>query len=175
MAYGNLRRLWHRTPAAQLAIVDLHQADSAQLASLHAQAFPRPWTDGEFEKLVADEANLSLGLREASHSPVRAFLLIRRAIAAGEAEILSIAVDQAWQRRGLGYRLLDESVRRLNADSLESLFLEVDETNQPARALYDRLGFEVVGRRKGYYSTPSQEVDGEAAKQDALVMKLTLG
>lgn len=175
MAYPNLRRLWQRTPAADLAMVDLQPKDSTELANLHGQTFSRPWTDGEFQRLIADEANLCLGLRVNAASPVKAFLLIRRAIAAGEAEILSIAVDSAWQRRGLGYRLLDESVRRLNVDSLESLFLEVDETNVAARALYDRLGFDVVGRRKGYYSASAQTEDDQAPNRDALVMKLTLG
>ncbi|MEN0088694.1 MAG: hypothetical protein AAF737_09695, partial [Pseudomonadota bacterium] len=87
MGYGRLRRLWQRTLAAELAMVDLRQADSVELAQLHAQTFPRPWTDGEFRNLIADEANLSLGLRENAKSPVLAFLLIRRAVAAGEAEI----------------------------------------------------------------------------------------
>ncbi|MEM1365788.1 MAG: hypothetical protein AAGH82_08575, partial [Pseudomonadota bacterium] len=76
-SYGRLRSLWHRTLAAELAMVGLQQADASELAQLHAQSFLRPWTDGEFQKLIADEANLSLGLREHADTPVRAFLLIR--------------------------------------------------------------------------------------------------
>ncbi|MEO0637707.1 MAG: GNAT family N-acetyltransferase, partial [Pseudomonadota bacterium] len=171
---GGLRQLWHRTVAAELALVELEPADSSELALLHAQSFPRAWTDGEFERLIIDPTNLALALRQSAHTPLLAFILVRRTISAGEAEILSIAVDKFWQRRGLGYRLLDEAIRRLNADSLEALFLEVDEANTAARALYDRLGFEQVGRRKGYYAR-SDASDGRAQPPgDALVMKLCL-
>jgi ribosomal-protein-alanine N-acetyltransferase len=85
------------------------------------------------------------------------FILSR--IAAGEAEILSVAVTRSRRGRGLGRKLLDLHLRRLAGLAVRSVFLEVDEGNTPARRLYQRAGFRNVGRREGYYT----ERDGSPA------------
>jgi [ribosomal protein S18]-alanine N-acetyltransferase len=64
---------------------------------------------------------------------------------------------------------MDAVLRELHAQRAEALFLEVDETNAPAIALYRRLGFANVGRREGYYSSAT------GAKTGALVMRRDLG
>jgi ribosomal-protein-alanine N-acetyltransferase len=70
----------------------------------------------------------------------------------GEAEILSVAVAAASRRgKGLARQLLDLHLRRLAGLGARTVFLEVDEGNQPARRLYRRAGFREVGRRSGYY------------------------
>src|SRR5690606_33649960 len=81
--------------------------------------------------------------------PPNGFVLAR--LAAGEAEILTIAVRRACQRTGLGRLLMDGVLRHLHAERAEALFLEVDEGNAAALALYRRLGFRQVGQRPGYY------------------------
>ena len=65
-------------------------------------------------------------------------------------------------------RLAPPSGERLPAERALALFLEVDETNVPALALYRRLRFEEVGRRPAYYPGP----DGQ--RTSALIMKRTL-
>ena len=70
-----------------------------------------------------------------------------------EAEVLTLAVSARQRRRGIGRRLMDEALRRLYHDRVPVLFLEVDETNAAARALYARTGFRVVGRRRDYYGS----------------------
>ena len=82
------------------------------------------------------------------------FVLAR--LAAGEGEILTVAVARAHRRQGLGWRLMDAVLRELHAQRAEALFLEVDETNAAAIALYRRLGFSEVGKRPSYY----QSADG---------------
>ena len=77
-------------------------------------------------------------------------------LAAGEGEILTVAVARAHRRQGLGWRLMDAVLRELHAQRAEALFLEVDETNVAAIALYRRLGFREVGKRPRYY----QSADG---------------
>ena len=68
-------------------------------------------------------------------------------LAAGEAEILTIAVARGHRRQGLGWRLMDAVLRELHAERAEALFLEVDETNAPAIGLYRKFGFHEVGKR----------------------------
>jgi ribosomal protein S18 acetylase RimI-like enzyme len=58
--------------------------------------------------------------------------------AAGEAEILTIAVAPDWQGHGLGRKLMDAVLAKAHRDRIEAVFLEVDETNKPAIALYRR-------------------------------------
>ena len=77
------------------------------------------------------------------------FILSR--FAAGEAEILSVAVDRRWRGRGLARRLLDLHLRRLAGLGVGAVFLEVEEDNIGGLRLYDRAGFREVGRRQGYY------------------------
>ena len=72
--------------------------------------------------------------------------------AGGEAEVLNIATHPAWRRRGLAERLLRFALAQLAAgQGPAAVFLDVDETNAPALALYRKIGFAVTGRRRRYY------------------------
>ena len=87
---------------------------------------------------------------------------------ADEAEILSIAVDEAWRGRGLSRDLLITHLGHLAGRGVRRIFLEVEENNAPARRLYERTGFAVVGRRERYY----RGADGE--QLNALLMRRDL-
>src|SRR5690606_37665763 len=122
----------------------------------------------EFVSLIEQEpvfgfAAWRIGQRRAAPA---GFVLAR--LAAGEGEILTIAVGRAYRRRGLGRDLMEAVLRALHGERAEALFLEVDEANAPALALYRRLGFREVGRRPGYYEHP------HAPKTAALTMRRDL-
>jgi ribosomal-protein-alanine N-acetyltransferase len=89
-----------------------------------------------------------------------------------EAEIITIAVDPSERGRGIADRLMREAIRRQQAERVRTIFLEVDETNQPAVNLYKKLGFRITDQRAGYYSS---ETLREGKPPDALVMRLDLG
>ena len=72
-------------------------------------------------------------------------------MAADEAEILSIAIAASHRGRGLSRDLLLTHLGHLAGRGVRTIFLEVEENNQPARRLYERAGFTVVGRRERYY------------------------
>ncbi|QDL93490.1 GNAT family N-acetyltransferase [Paroceanicella profunda] len=127
------------------------------MALLHAQCFdahPRPWSAAEFADV------LSLGAWQVSVPG--GFALGR--VAGGEAELITLAVVPERRRQGLALRLLTAFDARALADRAEEAFLEVSEANAPARALYLRAGWALVGRRYGYYGRGAQRVD-------ALVMR----
>jgi [ribosomal protein S18]-alanine N-acetyltransferase len=146
------------------AISSAGVADAPQLAALHAQAFRRGWSVEEFERLLI-EPNV-IADRATADSELVGFVLSR--IAADEAEILSIAVAPAYRGQGVARRLLDVHLRRLAGYRVNTLFLEVDERNAPARRLYGGLGFAEVGRRDSYYAQES------AAAGAALVLRRSL-
>lgn len=139
--------------------------DAAALATLHGASFRRGWSEDEFERLLLDRSVLAHRATFANR-PI-GFIISR--IAAGEAEILSVAVARAQQGRGLARRLLDLHLRRLAGLGVRAVFLEVDDDNVPARRLYARSAFRQVGRRDGYYSRPGN------ASTAALVLRRDLG
>jgi len=79
-------------------------------------------------------------------------------MAADEAEILSIAIDSGQRGRGLSRDLLLTISAIWPAGASGRIFLEVEENNQPARRLYERAGFAVVGRRERYYKQPGGDI-----------------
>jgi len=122
-----------------------------QISGLHAKSFQRGWSEEEVHALLIDRAVLA----HAASLKGRfvGFILSRRA--ADEAEILSVAVDGSRRRCGLGHGLLNLHLRTLAGSGVRTVFLEVDEGNEPALRLYRRAGFRQVGRRPNYYPYPS--------------------
>jgi ribosomal-protein-alanine N-acetyltransferase len=88
-------------------------------------------------------------------------------LGAGEAHVLNVCVRDEFRSRGFGRRLLEHLLERAAAAGVHEAFLEVRPSNTAAIRLYQRLGFEQIGIRRGYY----QAVDG---REDAIVLKLEL-
>jgi ribosomal-protein-alanine N-acetyltransferase len=138
--------------------------DAGRLAELHGVSFARGWSEEEFEDMLSQRNTLVHRLRLGRR--IIGFIVSR--IGADEAEILSIAIDPAYRGRRLSRDLLRTHLRHLAGRGVRTLFLEVEENNQPARRLYDYSGFEVVGRRERYYRQP----DGQ--QLNALLMRRDL-
>jgi ribosomal-protein-alanine N-acetyltransferase len=117
------------------------------MSALHAVSFRRGWSDGEFERLLADDAVVAH--RAMLGRALVGFIISRRA--AQEAEILSVAVTSSCRGRGLAGAMLRLHLRQLAGFGIETIFLEVDEDNSPAFRLYLSAGFREVARREGYY------------------------
>lgn len=126
---------------------EARQRDAAAIAALHAASFQRGWGEDEFHRLLIDRAVVAH--RAVIGRTIVGFILSR--MAAGEAEILSVAIAPAWRGRGFARPLLDLHLRRLAGLGVRAVFLEVDEHNEPACRLYRNAGFSEVGVRKGYY------------------------
>jgi ribosomal-protein-alanine acetyltransferase len=94
-------------------------------------------------------------LRDADDARVEAFAVAKRI--EPECEIENIIVNPERQRRGLGERLLGELLNCLRGKACEAVFLEVRESNLPARGLYEKFGFREVGRRVKYYVQPQED------------------
>lgn len=94
---------------------------------------------------------------------LQGFLVAR--FAHSECELENLVVAAASRRRGWGSILLRALIAEANSRQLERILLEVRPSNPPARALYERFGFRVEGKRKNYYSQPPE---------DAIVLALAL-
>jgi ribosomal-protein-alanine N-acetyltransferase len=86
---------------------------------------------------------------------ILAFLIAHRLDA--EWELENIVVAASARRSGVGTRLLGEFVEHARAARGSEIFLEVRESNEGARALYRKMGFEETGLRKSYYSDPTED------------------
>lgn len=111
------------------------------------------WPPESYAKLASSPGGLLL-VCEAHGKPI-GFLAGRQVT--NEAEILNIAVSPDSRRRGVGSALLRAALGNFQRSSIARVFLELRESNLPARTLYERHGFVSCGRRKCYYANPSED------------------
>lgn len=123
-----------------------------RLAEIHAGAFARPWSAGEFSRFLLDQGIRIDGLLIGRDRQPSGFALSR--VTVDEAEILSFAMARAVRGRGHGRTLLAHHLRTLAHSGAVKVHLEVEEGNAPALAVYTRLGFVKSGVRPGYYARP---------------------
>jgi [ribosomal protein S18]-alanine N-acetyltransferase len=90
-----------------------------------------------------------------SNAQVIGFIAARQT--ADEAEILNVAVDHTFRRKGVASALLLAVLDTFRRAAIARVFLELRESNLPARALYERHGFIRTSRRKSYYSNPTED------------------
>lgn len=129
-----------------------------QIAELERQCFSRPWS----EAMLAEELdNLTASFIVALGDNGQVLGYAGLTVVAGEGYIDNIAVREEYRRQGIAQALLDVFLHFGEAHQLAFLTLEVRASNDPAKQLYMKHGFEQVGRRKDYYDAP---------KEDAIIM-----
>jgi ribosomal-protein-alanine N-acetyltransferase len=135
-------------------------------AAIHANAFAHSWSATDIAAMLSGSSTIGSAALDPASLRLRGFALSR--VAADEAEVLTIAVDPALRRRGIGRELLQAHLGRVAIAGARAIFLEVDAANAAALVLYAKFGFSKVGERTGYYRRP----DGKAAT--ALVLRKDL-
>ena len=139
-------------------------ADAAGLAAVHAASFDEPWGPDEITTLLAGPGGFGLVVREPDANAVAGFILARAIV--DEAEVLTLAVDPAHRRLGVGQALVEAAAISAAAAGARTLFLEVASDNQAALALYRAAGFGQVGRRPAYYRRGAGAVDALVLRRD---------
>jgi len=153
-------------PQRDYSLEPLSITDAGAVSALHREDFSRPWSDGEFASLLEQPTVFGFMARETGHRQEAPAGFVLARLAAGEGEILTLAVARAHRRQGIGWRLMTAVLGELHSQRAEALFLEVDERNFPAIALYRRLGFGEVGRRPVYYRTPQDSGGALVMRRD---------
>lgn len=134
------------------------QCHIAQVAELEKICFADPWS----EKSIASELEnpLSYWLVALEGSTVAGYAGSQTVL--GETDMMNVAVRPECRRQGVAEALIAALIAGLKKRESHCLTLEVRDSNAPARALYEKLGFLEVGRRKNYYRNP---------KEDALILR----
>ena len=78
-------------------------------------------------------------------------------VVGSEAEILQIAVEKTTRKKGLGTVLMEGILSWCKDNEVRSMYLEVRESNRSAVKLYEKTGFEGIGKRKDYYENPFED------------------
>jgi [ribosomal protein S18]-alanine N-acetyltransferase len=146
----------------EVVIRPMRALDVAEVVAIERASYQFPWSEGIFRDC------LRVGY------VCRVITVSRQVIAygvmsfgAGEAHILNLCVGAAYRCRGVGKRLLAALTERATAAGMGEAFLEVRPSNTAAIRLYQSLGFEQVGMRRGYYQAAS-------GREDAVVLKRVL-
>lgn len=122
--------------------------DAACIAAIHRASLPLPWSLQAIRQIIDDDSAIVLLAEDAYGSPIG--FLSARDVYDG-IELLNIAVLPSARMRGTGTALIHALLDTRGATSDQPVFLEVRESNNAARRLYDRFGFVVLSKRAGYY------------------------
>lgn len=143
-------------------ISTLSTTDLARAFQIETRAHAFPWSEKTF---ASNQGERYLNLQLTADGEMAAFAITQ--IVLDEATLFNIAVDPAYQRRGLGRALLEAVIDEVEKRGVATLWLEVRASNAAAIALYESLGFNEADVRRNYYPT----ADGH---EDAIVMALPL-
>ncbi len=134
-------------------------ADLDEVMLIERRSFSAPWEESTFRGLMRRPSAALLVAENDDELTGYSVMWF----AADEGELGDIAVVPERRGEGIGRMLLRESIAVAASRGTRSLYLEVRESNEVARRLYEKVGFSVVGVRKQYYNEPVE---------DAIVMKL---
>jgi ribosomal-protein-alanine N-acetyltransferase len=143
--------------AIALEIRALEPVDLEAIEVIEQRAYPTPWSRSMFASELAKPTSMCLGAFEGDE--LVGYVINSRYVDAWH--IMNVAVDPDHQRRGVASRLLERLFELTHDDERRGYTLEVRVSNEAAIELYERLGFEPRGIRRGYYTDN---------REDALIM-----
>ncbi len=141
-----------------IQIEKMQEGHIPQIAELERICFSAPWSENSLRSELNNE--LSAWLVALEDGSVAGY--IGSQSVCGESDMMNVAVHPGCRRQGIGEMLVNALVSALKDRGSHCLTLEVRASNDPARALYEKLGFTEAGRRPNYYSAP---------KEDALILR----
>jgi ribosomal-protein-alanine N-acetyltransferase len=143
--------------AVAVAVRTLRLGDLADVEAIERRAYRTPWSRSMFASELAKPTSICLGAFEGEH--LVGYVINSRYVDAWH--VMNVAVDPDYQRRGIATLLLERVFELTADDDRRGYTLEVRVSNAGAIQLYERLGFEPRGTRRGYYTDN---------REDALIM-----
>jgi len=123
------------------------------LALISEESLDLPWKSGDFKQAI--ESALAVVCVAEDADGVFGYVVLYHA--ADEGEVPSVAVSASKRKQGAAKALMQAAFSKAEAQGVKKVFLEVRESNRPARALYDGLGFLQVSVRKNFYTNPTED------------------
>ena len=140
----------------ELRRIEIHDLDAVD--EIEQASYPTPWSRSMFAAELQKPGSLSLGAYRPSGELV-GYLVVSRYVDAWH--VMNVAVAPEYRRRGIARELLERLFEVTGGDPRRGYTLEVRVSNSDAIRLYERLGFEARGIRRGYYTDN---------REDALIM-----
>jgi ribosomal-protein-alanine N-acetyltransferase len=141
----------------RVMIRPMTEEDLLQVETIEQESFSLPWSFDAFKSTLDREDTLYLVAEE--ESVILGYCGMY--ISFDEGEIPNVAVKKEFRSRGIGEAMMNELLSRAGERGVCSAFLEVRKSNEAAKRLYEKLGFEEAGIRKNFYEFP---------KEDAVIM-----
>ena len=129
------------------------QAHVPAIAGLEKLCFADPWSEKSIETELS--CRLSCWLVAMEGETLLGYVGSQTVI--DESDMMNIAVHPDHRRRGIAEALVAALEEQLRQRGSKALTLEVRDSNAPAIALYEKLGFTQVGLRKTYYRNPKED------------------
>ena len=136
-----------------MIIENMTAAHVSQIAELEKLCFSDPWSEKSIETELS--CRLSVWLVALEGEQVVGDVGSQTVI--DESDMMNIAVHPDFRRRGIAEALVAELEAALRQRGSRALTLEVRDSNAPAIALYEKLGFAQIGLRKNYYRNPKED------------------
>ena len=134
------------------------QCHVPQIAELEKLCFNDPWS----ENSIASELDNRLSSWLVAIVDDKVVGYVGSQTVLGETDMMNIAIHPDYRKQGIATELISALIEALNERGSHSLMLEVRASNEPAKSLYLKMGFDVVGVRKNYYRNP---------REDALILR----
>lgn len=122
------------------------------VAKLEKLCFSQPWSENSLELLTKE--GIGVGMVCSCDGNVCAYGGMM--VAVDEGQITNIATHPDYRRRGYGKAIVEALIKYAKMNGLDSISLEVRESNSAAIELYTKLGFKVEGKRRDFYTRPTE-------------------
>jgi ribosomal-protein-alanine N-acetyltransferase len=140
-------------------LLPMEASQLPRIVDIERRAYEFPWSENIFRDCL--KAGYSGWVAVDGDGAIAGYAVTSMAV--GEMHVLNLCVDPAYQRSGLGRRLLEHLLTLAFAANATIVLLEVRKSNKAAIALYEKYGFKRLGVRKGYYPAHN-------GREDALVL-----
>ncbi len=127
--------------------------DIKALAALEKECFSENWS----EKGIADSMELVYTEFVVAVFEERVVGYISVYCSVDEGEIMNVTVTESMRRKGVAVKMFDMLFDILKERGIQKVFLDVRVSNEPAMSLYEKLGFERVGKRPAFYRKPRED------------------
>ncbi len=131
----------------------MREEDLDEVEAIEKASFSIPWSRNSIKDAMNTPDNVYIVCEEDGH--IAGYCGMWTVL--GEGNIVNVAVGEAYRRRGIGREMMDSLIERGLEKQVEIFFLEVRQSNEAAKHLYESAGFKNIGLRKNFYEKPCED------------------